>query len=280
MDMQKTKYITNKDLLREIHASKITFNYYESKEFQNYDVIVTDLNDITPEVIEKAIHKRKFPKGKPPVEDDITAHDLVFRLMTHDHIPLDPDRKRKARNTLVSYARTNFPPFKHFVLRNGVYVEVGRSHWKGDLETGAFCLDKGRMNNALAFMFMMLVDRYARRGNWRGYTYNDEMRGAALLQLSQVGLYFDESKGDNPFAFYTTAIQHCFTRVLNVEKKNQNIRDDMLIVAGVSPSYTRQIENEMELRAAATASTETATAVVKKKRGAPRRKVTISEEAA
>jgi hypothetical protein len=277
MDMQKPKYITNKDLLREIHASKATFNYYEQPQYIDYDVIGTDLTNIPDEVIEKAIHKRKFPKGKPPVEGDITVNDLVFRVMTHDHIPLDPDRKRKARNTLVSYARTNFPPFKHYVLREGAFVEVGRSHWKGDLETGAFCLDKGRMTNNLAMMFMMLVERYARRGNWRGYTYNDEMRGAALLQLSQVGLYFDESKGDNPFAFYTTAIQHCFTRVLNVEKKVQNIRDDMLIVAGVAPSYTRQIENEMEYRAA-TSTTETAT-VVKKKRGAPKRKVTVVVEA-
>lgn len=276
MDMQKPKYITNKDLLREIHKSKATFNYYEDKRFIDHDLIVADLNDIPPEAIEKAIHKRKFPKGLPPVEGEIGFDDLVFRVMTHDHIPLDPDRKRKARNTLVSYARTNFPPFKHYVKDGDGFREVGRSHWKGDLESGEFCLDKGRMTNALAYMFMTLVERYARRGNWRGYTYNDEMRGSALLQLSQVGLYFDESKGDNPFAFYTTAIQHCFTRVLNVEKKNQNIRDDMLIVAGVSPSYTRQIENEMEYRAA-TSTTETAT-VVKKKRGAPRRKVTVTAE--
>lgn len=276
MDMQKPKYITNKDLLREIHKSKATFNFYEDKAHIDYDLIVADLNDIPAELIEKAIHKRKNPKGQPQVEGEITVNDLVFRVMTHDHIPLDPDRKRKARNTLVSYARTNFPPFKHFVKDGEGFREVGRSHWKGDLETGTFCLDKGRMTNALAHMFMMLVERYARRGNWRGYTYNDEMRGSALLQLSQVGLYFDESKGVNPFAFYTTAIQHCFTRVLNVEKRVQTIRDDMLIVAGVSPSYTRQIENEMQYRAA-TSTTETAT-VVKKKRGAPRKKPVVAAE--
>ena len=30
--------------------------------------------------------------------------------------------------------------------------------------------------------------------NVRGYTYNDEMRGQAILQLAQIGLQFDESK--------------------------------------------------------------------------------------
>jgi hypothetical protein len=87
---------------------------------------------------------------------------------------------------------------------------------------------------------MKLCERYATRSNWRGYTYNEEMRGQALLQLSQIGLQFDESKSQNPFAYYTAAITNSFTRILNLEKKNQNIRDDMLEQAGLNPSWTRQ----------------------------------------
>jgi hypothetical protein len=66
------------------------------------------------------------------------------------------------------------------------------------------------------------------------------MRGQALLQLSQIGLQFDESKSQNPFAYYTAAITNSFTRVLNIEKKNQNIRDDILEMNGMSPSWSRQ----------------------------------------
>jgi hypothetical protein len=87
---------------------------------------------------------------------------------------------------------------------------------------------------------MKLCERYATRSNWRGYTYNEEMRGQALLQLSQIGLQFDESKSQSPFAYYTAAITNSFTRILNLEKKNQNIRDDMLEQAGLNPSWTRQ----------------------------------------
>jgi hypothetical protein len=117
---------------------------------------------------------------------------------------------------------------------------VGRSHWKGDLETGEFCKDHGTMTKKLAMMFMKLCERYATRSNWRGYTYNEEMRGQALLQLSQIGLQFDESKSQNPFAYYTAAITNSFTRILNIEKKNQNIRDDILEMNGLNPSWTRQ----------------------------------------
>jgi hypothetical protein len=91
---------------------------------------------------------------------------------------------------------------------------------------------------------MKLCERYGTRANWRGYTYNDEMQSQALMQLSQIGLQFDESKSDNPFAYYTAAITNSFTRILNIEKKNQAIRDDLLEFNGMMPSFTRQNENE------------------------------------
>ena len=39
---------------------------------------------------------------------------------------------------------------------------------------------------------------------------------------------------------YTAAVTNSFTRVLNIEKRNQNIRDDILEMNGLNPSYTRQ----------------------------------------
>ena len=94
---------------------------------------------------------------------------------------------------------------------------------------------------------MKLVERYATRSNWRGYTYVDEMRSQALLQLSQIALQFDESKSQNPFAYYTAAITNSFTRVLNVEKRSQNIRDDLLEKAGHNPSFTRQAAHQIAI---------------------------------
>ena len=94
-------------------------------------------------------------------------------------------------------------------------------------------------------MFMKLCERYGTRANWRGYTYNDEMQSQALMQLSQIGLQFDESKSENPFAYYTAAITNSFTRILNLEKKNQTIRDDLLEQNNMMPSFTRQPSNTM-----------------------------------
>ena len=107
-----------------------------------------------------------------------------------------------------------------------------------------FNVEHGKTTRRLAEMYIKLCERYSMRSNWRGYTYVEEMRGQALLQLSQIGLQFDESKSENPFAYYTAAITNSFTRILNIEKKNQVIRDDLLIENGQMPSYTRQLEHE------------------------------------
>jgi hypothetical protein len=63
-----------------------------------------------------------------------------------------------------THMRVNFPPFWHYRLdEDKMPVLVGKSHWRGDLETGEFCKDHGMMTRKLAMMFMKLCERYATR---------------------------------------------------------------------------------------------------------------------
>ena len=80
-----------------------------------------------------------------------------------------------------------------------------------------------------------------------------------VLQLSYIGLQFNEQKSDNPFAYYTAAVNNSFTRVLNLEKRNQMIRDDILIEQGHLPSYGRQIQHENQMRELREAAIESET---------------------
>jgi len=158
---------------------------------------------------------------------------------------LSPGRKKTTKTTADSHDKVNFPPFQHWKFNDEDELEcVGKSHWRGTIAKGKFSKDHGRITEELGKMFLKLADRYAQRANWRGYTYIEEMKGQAILQLSQIGLQFDESKSENPFAYYTAAVTNSFTRILNIEKKNQNIRDDMLEEAGLTPSLTRQYQQE------------------------------------
>ena len=241
---------------------------FTDKEFANYDLIIHNVNDICNDIIDQARinraerltkqisdENRKLNKKNEdiiiPVES-ILPTDVVIRVMTYEHVPLQANKRSETviedSDTEIEepianpkYVKCNFPPFQHFkVDEQGNYYCVGKSHWQGDLIDGNWSRDHGTMTNTLALMFMKLCERYATRSNWRGYTYNDEMRSQALLQLSQIGLQFDESKSSNPFAYYTAAITNSFTRVLNIEKRNQNLRDDILEMNNFAPSYTRQ----------------------------------------
>jgi hypothetical protein len=277
-------YLNNRDILKEIHESKNTYCYYQNKEYNKYDYIVdmpqapiVESLDYTlsPDVIQQAKETRatrlSIESGTKIDPQTIETSDLVFRIMTWDHIPVsakqprktvkkktakdifefeevDPDEIfadlediiTKAEVDDMVHVKVNFPPFQHYKIdKNNTFHCVGKSHWKGDLATGSFSKDHGQITNKLAKMYIMMCEKYAMKYNWRGYTYRDEMQNSAILQLTYVGLRFNEAKSANPFAYYTAAITNSFCRVLNTEKRNQNIRDDILEIAGLNPSWSR-----------------------------------------
>ena len=286
-------YLNNKDMLKEIHTSKTTYCYFTQPEYHRYDLII-DLDLTTelakcleytaqPEQIQLAKEARAARLSQETGEklnpEDIPTQDLIFRIMTWDHIPVAQKQPRKsakkktAKDILIFdddddldfsdleykttkddvddmvHVKVNFPPFQHFKLdETNTFRCVGKSHWINGIENGEFSKDHGKITNKLARMYMMLCEKYAMKYNWRGYTYNDEMRGSAILQLTYVGLRFNEAKSANPFAYYTAAITNSFCRVLNIEKRNQNIRDDILEINGLTPSFSRQMK-DMKIQA-------------------------------
>ena len=246
-------YLNNKDMLSEIHKSKSTYCAFISDDDKQYDLILPSVNKINIRTVAEAKRERAKRISKRTGEiikpQNFDKNDVVFRIMTFDHIP-NSNRKAKPKTVADSKMKVNFPPFQHWRYNDaGELMCVGKSHWKEGLQNGRFSVDHGKMTNKLARMFLLLTQRYGTRGNWRGYTYNDEMQGQALMQLSQIGLQFDESKSDNPFAYYTAAITNSFTRILNVEKKNQALRDDILQENGMMPSHTRQMAWEIKQKA-------------------------------
>lgn len=285
-------YLNNKDILKEIHSSKNSYCVFLKPEDHRYDFIV----DIPTESMEKSLEYAYKPENiqlaretraaRLDIEQDLSKGttdpesipltDLVFRVMTWDHIPVAPkqprkvDKKKTAKDFFefdqeqdeifsdledpttikeiddMVHVKVNFPPFQHYRLnKTNTFKCIGKSHWIGDLKTGEFSKDQGNITNKLAKMYIMMCEKYAMKFNWRGYTYNDEMRNSAILQLTYVGLRFNEAKSANPFAYYTAAITNSFCRVLNSEKRNQNIRDDILEMNGLNPSWTRQGTSSM-----------------------------------
>ena len=245
-------------MLLEIHRSKSSYCVFTDPSYHQYDIILPSLEKVNIRTIAEAKrnkakrlgdaeYARRKAAGEKVKQADcevdykkITKEEIVFRIMSFDHIPTNGIRKKNPKSTADRHDKVNFPPFQHWKHNDeGELICVGKSHWRGTLEKGKFDKDAGQITPTLARMMLKLCERYATRGNVRGYTYNDEMKGQAILQLTQIGLQFDESKSDNPFAYFTAAVTNSFVRVINIEKRNQNIRDDILEMNGMNPSYSR-----------------------------------------
>jgi hypothetical protein len=261
--MKKVNYLNNKDLLAEIHKSKNSYSSFTKQEYHQYDLILPSIEKINIRTVAEAKRVRAKRLSQQALEaakavdpkvklaefevdyKKIEKTDVVFRIMTYEHIPDEPGRKKSVKSAADAKAKVNFPAFQHWKFDENDNLEcVGKSHWTGGVKTGKFSKEHGQITNTLARMYIKLCERYATRGNVRGYTYNEEMKGQAILQLTQIGLQFDESKSDNPFAYFTAAVTNSFVRVINIEKKMQNIRDDILEMNGMNPSNTRMVNHE------------------------------------
>ena len=194
-------YLNNKDILKEIHKSKNTYCTFTNPAYADYDMILPDVGKINKknimqarrdraERLTKLAHetafaetgvKRKLDEFEVKLKD-VKDTDVVFRVMTWDHVPVDDAKSRKAAlkqmeedglpmseydddsdidiSNNTKYVKCNFPPFHHYMVNDeGTPVCVGKSHWRGDLETGEWSRDHGAMTKKLAHMFMKLCER-------------------------------------------------------------------------------------------------------------------------
>lgn len=262
---RQINYLGNRELLAEIHKSKITYCCFLDDEAKNYDIILHSIEDINDKNIDLARKNRidrltkqqkdQLRKNDAPAhkianvsvdEETVPITDLVFRVMTYEHIPLDTERTRKAVKESDNHVKVNFPPFKHYRLtEDKQLVEVGKSHWKDGLHNGSFSTEGGHLTNRLATQFMLLVERYSQKGNWRGYTWLEDMKGQALVQLIDAALKFDEGMSDNPFSYYTMICTNCFRGILNSEKRVSEIKNKIMVESGYSATFEKQAEGDI-----------------------------------
>ena len=102
---KKVNYLNNKDILKEIHKSKMTYCYVADDQYAEFDVILDDVKKINRNSIKvarenrasqvqsagyqaaMALHDPKDYKNKPKQKEfaidpkSIDQEDLVFRVM-------------------------------------------------------------------------------------------------------------------------------------------------------------------------------------------------------
>lgn len=187
------------------------------------------------------------------IKDEIRENDKYIRLNKLFKAKQEPYKKRnkELKEKILSIKDEIKELSKYFAKEIMKYgKEVLRSHWSGDsIETGHFDISQGNLSEGLVIMIMMLVSKYARSGNWASYTFRDDMESAAMLQLYDTALKFEETKGNNVFAYLTQIATNRFTAILNSEKNQRRIKSRLMQEAGYNPTYNEQVDYEMKLRA-------------------------------
>ena len=160
-------------------------------------------------------------------------------------IPYKEDNKicKEKINQSIQEIKQLSETFSKSIMVNA--KEVLRSHWSGDtIDSGHFDISQGKLSDGLVYMIIMLVDQFAKSGNWSGYTYLDDMKGSALVHLCDVALKFEESKSNNVFSYLTQVASNKFTATLNAEKTQRRIKSKLMQEIGYNPTFNEQLEEE------------------------------------
>jgi len=77
----------------------------------------------------------------------------------------------------------------------------------------------GQASDRLGEIFLDLVENYATKSNFSGYTYLEEMKSRAIFFLLRYSPSFKPEKSNNAFSYCTQIVKNAFIQVIKKEKK-------------------------------------------------------------
>ena len=82
-------------------------------------------------------------------------------------------------------------------------------------------IDSGVASERLGEIFLNLVDNYATKSNFSGYSFLEEMKSRAIFFLLKYSTSFNSEKSTNAFAYCTQIVKNAFIQV--IKKENRHI---------------------------------------------------------
>lgn len=97
----------------------------------------------------------------------------------------------------------------------------------------------GKLTNEMAKYLMMVAEKYSYHPWFAGYSFREDMVCTAVVNLCVNWHKFDPNKSEspNPFSYYTTSCYRSFLSYIDAERRERDIRDELLVEAGANPSF-------------------------------------------
>ena len=111
---KRVNYLNNRDILAEIHKSKNTYCSFVDPAYHQYDIILdgttnfsetinsVSLQETIIQAKENRIKRINYETGAILNIADIPTGDLVFRIMTWDHVPMLPKPDKQKPKTKLA----------------------------------------------------------------------------------------------------------------------------------------------------------------------------------
>jgi len=105
----------------------------------------------------------------------------------------------------------------HFLRNADLYPEVMRAK------------QLGYVTDELAVMYIKMATRYISAKNFAHLPFKEDLIQNGVIALLANGLKFNEEKGTNAFSYFTTILYHSSLQMIAAEKKQRDIRDQLLV---------------------------------------------------
>ena len=92
---------------------------------------------------------------------------------------------------------------------------------------------KPQITNYLGECILKIANHLSYRPNFINYTYKEEMISDGIENSLQYIDNFDPEKSKNPFAYFTQIIYYAFIRRIAKEKKQQKIKERILLRSNI-----------------------------------------------
>lgn len=143
---------------------------------------------------------------------EFLGEELVDLLEVEGSEEEQPKERKRRKKTTRNY------------INNEDFCEAVIQHNEKCKEAEALGKPKPRLPDYIGICFIKLAEGLARRPNFFGYSFKEEMVADGIENCLQYVHNFNPEKTKNPFAYFTQILWWCFVRRIKKEKLQQYIK--------------------------------------------------------
>lgn len=140
----------------------------------------------------------------------------------NEEIPFPVKRKRRTRTS------EGYVDNKRFTAEIGEWAKNNRNRELAKCDP---------LPDYSAFCLMQLTENYAKKSNFRGYTFISDMKSEAITTCVRYMKNFDGDISDNAFGYFSRIIERAFVYIIKKEKIQSELRNSDVSAANIHLDY-------------------------------------------